>query len=324
MIKLIGLFFALTLFAQSGSVVAQDPVRVLPASQTEDTNAADRYRIGYQDAIEVQVFGQPQLSQRVRVNSNGTVNLFRLPEPLVAVCKTERELANDIADAYRKDYLRNPEVNVTTVEQLSQSFAVIGAVEKPANYFISKRPRLLELLAYAGGPSKDAGSTIMVARKGSSSNCQTVATPDENSEITVLSFKLRDVLENKADILMAPGDVVSVMKSDVVFVYGNVIKQGPVTMAEPITLLQAIASAEGLKPASAKDSVRIFRQKPGSLDREEFVYSLNDINKQKARDPFLEPNDIVAISEDKAKSIFNAIGKSLTQGVGTIFYRVTP
>ena len=143
MIKLIGLFFALVLFANPSSVVGQDPVRVIPAPQNEDINTADRYRIGYQDAIEVQVFGQPQLSQRVRVNSNGTVNLFRLPQPLVAVCKTERELANDIADAYRKDYLRNPEVNVTTVEQLSQSFAVIGAVEKPANYFISKRPRLL-------------------------------------------------------------------------------------------------------------------------------------------------------------------------------------
>lgn len=324
MIKLIGPFIALTLFIYLGSTSAQDSVRVVPASQTEDLNTSDRYRIGFQDAIEVQVFGQPQLSQRVRVNSNGTVNLFRLPQPLLAVCKTERELANDIADAYRKDYLRNPEVNVTTVEQLSQSFAVLGEVESPKNYFISKRPRLLELLAHAGGPTKDAGSTILVARKGSSSNCKPLATAEIEDEITVLSFKLRDVLENKSDLLMSPGDIVSVMKSDVVFVYGNVIKQGPVTMAEPITLLQAIASAEGLKPASAKDNVRIFRQKAGSLDREEFVYNLNDISKQKVRDPFLEPNDIIAVSEDKAKSILNAVGRSLTQGVGSIFYRVTP
>ena len=65
---------------------------------------------------------------------------------------------NDIADAYRKDYLKNPEVNVLVSEQRSQSFAVIGAVNKPANYIINRKVRLLELLAVAGGPSKEAGS----------------------------------------------------------------------------------------------------------------------------------------------------------------------
>ncbi|MGQ0541874.1 MAG: polysaccharide biosynthesis/export family protein [Blastocatellia bacterium] len=97
-------------------------------------SADERYRIGFQDALEVQVFGHPNLTQRVRVNSNGTVNLFRLALPIYAVCKTERQLADDIAEAYKKDYLRNPEVNVFAVEQFSQSFSDIGAVEKPGHY----------------------------------------------------------------------------------------------------------------------------------------------------------------------------------------------
>jgi polysaccharide export outer membrane protein len=319
--------FALFLFAAATGTavlgqVPPQPVPVTPVSLQNQASNDERYRIGFQDSIEIQVFGQPQLSQRVRVNANGTINLFRLPKPLTAVCRTERQLADDIAVAYEKDYLRNPEVNVTTVEQISQSVAVIQAVQKPGNYFLNRRVRLLELLALAGGPSDEAGSKILVARTGSTSNCEARQNPDETGELTLMDYKLRDVLENKVDLVMKPGDIVSVMKADVIFVYGNVNKQGQITMAEPITLTQALASAEGTKAATNKNAIRVFRQKAGSMERDEFVYDLGDINSRKIQDPYLEPNDIVAVSEDKAKSIMNAIGRSLTQGVGSVFYRI--
>jgi len=98
-------------------------------------------------------------------------------------------------------------------------------------------------------------------------------------------------------------------------------KQGQVVIKEPITLTQAIVSSEGLKPATKKDRVRILRQKPGSMEREEFVYDLNAIDKRKIEDPFLQPNDIVAVSEDRTKSILLGIKNSLTQGASSIFYR---
>ena len=294
-------------------------VQITPSS----LNGNERYRIGFQDTIEIQVFGQPKLTQRVTVNPNGTINLFRLPEPIVAVCKTERELSNTIATAYEKDYLRNPEVNVVVVEQKSQSFAVIGAVEKPGNYFINRKIRLLELLAQAGGPSKEAGSRIVVARTGSTSDCKLgTDTNPADEDLELLVFKMSDVLQAKSDLVMQPGDIVSVMDSDVIYVYGNVNKQGQIEIKEPITLTQAIATAEGLKPATQKDSVRVYQQKPGSMEREEFVYSLKDIEKRKVQDPFLEPNDIVAVAEDKVKSVFNSIKTSLTQGIPAIFYSI--
>ena len=121
---------------------------------------------------------------------------------------------------------------------------------------------------------------------------------------------------------MQPGDIVSVMDADVVFVYGNVNKQGQVKIKEPITLTQAIASSEGLKPAAKKGKIRVLRQRPGSTERDELIFDLDDIDKRKTPDPFLEPNDVVAISEDKTKSILNGIAKSLTSGVSTLFYRV--
>jgi len=289
----------------------------IPTSQNE------RYRIGYEDTLAIQIFRHPELTQKVNVNPNGTINLFRIDAPIVAVCKTERELADEIAAAYEKDYLRNPEVQVIAVEQKSQAFGVVGAVEKPGYYYINRRMRLIELLSFAGGPSKEAGSRLFVARAGSTSDCKTPSdNPASLDDIQVLDFRLKDVLEGKTSVVMQPGDVLSVLKADVVYVYGNVNKQGTVTITEPITLMQAIASAEGLKPATKKDNVRIIRQKPNSLEREEFVYNLNDIDKQKVNDPYLQPNDIVAVSEDKTRSILNSIKNSLTQGIPSLFYRI--
>ncbi len=307
----------------SPKIIGQTDVKTqtvsFPGAQARD----ERYRIGFQDTLDVQIFRHPELAQKVSVNSNGTINLFRIPKPIVAVCKTERELATDVAVAYEKDYLRNPEVNVVAIEQRSQAFAVIGAVEKPGSFFINRKVRLLELLAQAGGPSKEAGTRLLVARTGSTSNCKDSAVASPGSDdVALFDFKISEILEAKQNLVMQPGDIVSVLDADVVYVYGNVNKQGQVVIKEPITLTQAIASSEGLKPATKTNNVRILRQKPGSLERDEFVYDLSAIDKRKVQDPYLQPNDIVAVSEDKVKSILNGIKSSLTQGLPSIFYRV--
>ena len=302
-----------------GIVAAQSQ----PASLTGVPTKDQRYRIGYEDTLAIQIFRHPELNQRVNVNPNGTINLFRLDSPIVAVCKTERELADDIAEAYQKDYLRNPEVQVTAVEQKSQAFGVVGAVVKPGRFYINRRVSLLELLSFAEGPNKDAGSRIMVSRSGSTSNCKAPDDPTSTTDDqTLMSFRLKEILEGKATFLMQPGDVVFVPGADIIFVYGNVNKQGQIKITEPITLTQAIASSEGLKPATKRENVRVIRQRAGSLERDEFIYNLNEIDKRKVNDPYLEPNDIVAISEDKTKSILNAIKNSVTQGLPSLFYRI--
>lgn len=306
--------------AQS-TTVAQTSQKV-PAAFTSGDD--ERYRIGYQDTLDVHVFRHPDLDRRVTVNPNGTINLFRLDQPIMAVCKTVTELQADIEKAYEKDYLVNPQVSVIAVEQKSQAVAVIGAVQKPGSFYINRRIQLLELLAFAGGPDVEhVGSRILVARPGSTSNCKmNEPKTDDNGDLVLMSFSLRDVQEGKQTMWMRPGDVVSVLDADQVFVYGNVNKQGAVKMREPLTLTQAIVMAEGLKPATKMDNVRVIRQKPGSTEHVEIIYNFKEIAKGTKPDPFLEPNDIVAISEDKTQSIINHIGKSLTNGIPSIFYRM--
>lgn len=316
------LTFAVFVFAISTAAMAQavtaPPDNLIAGLQSGN----DRYRIGFQDILEIQIFQHPNLSQRVAVSPNGTIMLFRLDKPVVAVCKTERELAFEIADAYKASFIRDPQVNVVVAEQKSQSVAVIGAVEKPGTYFINRRYHLLEMLAMAGGPNKESGTRLLVARTGSTSQCRDKGDLTDGDQIAVMDFKIRDVQEGRQTLWMQPGDVVSLLKADVIYVYGNVNKQGTIEVREPITLTQAIVSAEGIKPTARKDKIRILRQIPGKGDRGEFVYDLTEIDKGKVKDPFLEPNDIVAVSEDRVKAILFGIANSIKSSVPSAVYRL--
>ncbi len=312
-------FTFLALFGVIGAI-AQTVVEPVKASTPPESLVAglagknDRYRIGFQDVLDIQVFNHSNLNKRVPVGPDGTIVLFRLERPIVAVCKTEFELAAELEEAYKKTKLRDPQVSVVVSEQKSQSVSVMGAVEKPGNQFITRKVHLLELLAMAGGPTKEAGTRLLVARAGSTSNCRGSDDP-ELAEVSVTSFKIREVQEGKRTFWIQPGDVVSVFEADIVYVYGNVKTQGTLRIREPITLMQAIASAEGLKSAAKRDKVRILRQKSDGSGRDELVFNLDQIDKGKVTDPFLEPNDIVAVSEDRTKAILFSFANSLKNAV---------
>ncbi|MBK9768223.1 MAG: polysaccharide biosynthesis/export family protein [Chloracidobacterium sp.] len=271
------------------AVFAQTPSAQTVAAVSADARD-DRYRIGYQDVLNIQVFRHPELGIEATVNPNGMIYLFRLEEPIVAVCKTERELARDIENAYKVKYLKNPQVNVIVRES---------------------------------GPNKESGTRVMVARTGSTSNCRM---PDSvvSDDVTVLGFKMREIQEGKRMLWMQPGDIVSVLDADMVYVYGNVIKPGEVKFREPITLRQAIASSQGLKPATDKSVVRVLRQIPDSIERKELIYNLSEIDKGRGSDPYLEPNDIVAVSKDSTKAILNGVVTTFTNGLPTILSRGIP
>ena len=322
-------FFSISLSVSfaAGIVFAQtsgESVAVIPnASTTASVPRNDRYRIGYQDIVSIQVDRHPDLNQTVPVRQNGTIELFRIEKPLVAVCKTELELASAITAAYKEKYLRNPSIRVSVTEQRSQPVMVLGFVEKPQTYYLNRRVHLLELLGMAGGPNKEAGTRMIVARQGSVSVCQEPESSVDNADtVSVSEFKVRDVLSGKRTFWIQPGDVVSVLDSDIIYVYGNVNKQGAFKTREPITLTQAIVSAEGLKGAAKKDKIRILRQKEGSFEREELIFDLGHIEKRKINDPILQPNDIVAVSEDKVKSILMGFVDSLKGTIPNAVYRL--
>ena len=121
---------------------------------------------------------------------------------------------------------------------------------------------------------------------------------------------------------MKPGDIVTVLDADIVYVYGNVNQQGPVKIRETITLTQALVSAEGLKPAAKKNNIRVLRQRPDSLERQELIFDLDQIDKGKIKDPLLEPNDIVAVSQDSTKAILFGLADVVKSTVPAMVYGI--
>jgi polysaccharide export outer membrane protein len=308
----------------SPTEIKPEPIQTSIADDTADNQFApkrqnEKYRIGFQDTIEIQVFRHPELSQVVNVSPDGTILMPRIDKPIYAVCKTERELGETIGTLY-KTYLRNPFVNVRAVEQRSQPFAVIGAVEKPGSFYLNRRIRLLELLAFAGGPKVEkAGSKIQVARIGNVSGCaESEDVQDGNTDIVFLSFKINDVTTGKDNPWMQPGDIVSILEAEEAYVVGNVVKPTKISLKETVTLTQAIAIGGGLAPEAKTSKVRIQRQEANGSLKSETIYDLKDIRDKKIADPILQANDIVDVPKDSVKSIRNTLIKTITGGFPTI------
>lgn len=299
---------------------------ILPAAEDQNpfkNQTNEKYRIGFQDTIEVQVYRHPELSQRVDVSPDGTIRLPQVNRPIIAVCKTERELSETVT-AYYRDYLKNPFVNVRAVEQRSQPFAVVGAVQKPGSFYLNRRIRLLELLAFAGGPDVDnAGSKIQIARVGNITGC---ADPEADAKETVepefVGYNLNDVLKGKTNPWMQPGDIVSVLIAEEAYVVGNVNKQTKIVLRDEKTLTQALAEAGGLNPTAKTDKVIIQRQEPGSNVKSELTFNLKDIRSQKIPDPKLQANDIVQVDTDKMKSFQKGFWNIIRGNIGTAIYRI--
>lgn len=127
---------------------------LLPAPDTTSASGAYEggtdYRIGAQDLLEVSVFGVDELTQEIRVNSNGQVSL-PLIGAVMAGGKTIPELETDIASKLSAGYLQNPQVSVFVKEFTSQRVTMGGAVKKPGIYPITGRTTLLQAVSMAEG-----------------------------------------------------------------------------------------------------------------------------------------------------------------------------
>lgn len=306
-----------------------------PPEQTTATNAAQPaattqpandsvYRIGPGDVLDIRVYNKPQLAREaVRVEGNGMIRMPLIETDIQAACKTESELAKDISTRYAK-YYKNLPVDVFIKEYHSKQVAIIGAVNDQSRFELQRRVRLLELLTYAKGPSPKAGQTINIVHGQMSSLCQTTEGEDLNK--TFSSYRLSDTLrgEPNANPFLNAGDVVTLPEADQVYVVGNVFTPITIALKEPVTLSSAIAMAGGLKQDTKKDKIRIVRQEPGSTTKKEIIVDLYAIEKRKAEDPVLEPNDIIDVPTSAGKSFLRSLFQGVVPSVGQLPVRVIP
>ena len=284
----------------------------------------DRYRIGAGDVLDIRIYNRPQLSREaVRVEGSGMIRMPLIESEIQAVCRTEGELAKEIATGYAK-YYKNLQVDVFIKEYHSKQVAIIGAVNEQSRFELQRRVRLLELLTYAKGPSTKAGQTINIVHSTTPSACK--PTDETDTAAAFSSYKLSDVLQGdpKANPYLETGDIVTLPEADQVYVVGNVFMPLTISLREPITLTRAIAMAGGLKQDTRKEKIRVLRQEPGTSVRKEITVDLYAIEKKRSEDLALAPNDIIDVPTSAGKSFLRSLIQGVVPGVGQLPVRVIP
>lgn len=262
-------------------------------------NSDERYRIGPGDLLDVRIFNKPQFSRdSVRVDNRGMIRMPLIEGDLRAACRTEGELAREIASNYLK-YLRNPQVEVFVKEYQSQLVSVLGAVKSPGRFQLQRRVRLLELITLVNGPTDLAGRSVQIVQSGYNSLCDQEGAEKANDGEAdgIISYKLSDTLLGKpeANPYMHSGDVITIPEAEQILIVGNVLKPSALPLKDPLTLTRAIALAGGTLPDTKSNKIRIIRQAPGSTAKTEIIADLKAIDTQKTTDIVMQANDIIEV-----------------------------
>jgi polysaccharide export outer membrane protein len=130
--------------------------------------------------------------------------------------------------------------------------------------------------------------------------------------------------DSALNVPVRPGDIVKVPRAGIVYVVGEVQKPGGFVLQnnENISVLQALALAEGPTHTSAISRARIIRTDPSTGDRTEIPMNLGKILSGKKPDAFLQPKDIVFVPNSAAKSVFYRGSEAALQtATGVAIYR---
>lgn len=256
-----------------------------PATATAPEAAPDMV-IGPGDLLEISVFGAPESVKQVRVSSEGTITYpfagtMKLSD--MTVRQAEAALAKKLADG---GYYNNPTVSVLVKEYATtQGVSVLGEVQKPGIYpFLGPR-QLFDAISAAGGLTPKAGKTVIISHRGHAAEAQTLPLNDDP----------------RNNVTVYPGDTISVSKAGIVYVVGNVRMPGGFVMENTdLSVLQAVALAQGILPDSAPNGSKIIRK--GTSGQQEIPVRLNDVLSSKLPDVKLMPDDILFVPSSPGKS----------------------
>lgn len=134
------------LLALSGTVPAQQP------------NGFDNsdYSLGTGDTIQITVHQESDLSMQILLNKNGQFSYPYLGI-ISALGKTTDQLALEIENGLRGDYLIEPSVSVSIVEY--RNFYIGGEVRNPGGYSYQPGLTIKQAIVIAGGETEWASSS---------------------------------------------------------------------------------------------------------------------------------------------------------------------
>ena len=123
----------------------------------------DSYRIAAGDTVRVTVYGHGDLSGEFEVGGDGRISL-PLIQRVDAAGYSASELAAEIEEQLRPDYLKDPKVSVEVIAY--RPVFVLGEVREPGSYPYSTGMTVVKAIALAGGYTyRGARNKIVLTRK---------------------------------------------------------------------------------------------------------------------------------------------------------------
>jgi polysaccharide export outer membrane protein len=302
-----------------------DPTVQLLAQANQATLSGYKdYKVGPEDLLDVDFFGQDDLRREVRVNGQGEVSLPLIGGVSVAGLSPQ-EIEGRLVQAYKDGkFIRNPQISVSVKEFRHQRVMVTGAVANPGSYEVIGPRTLLEMLGKAGGvidkPEMKAGDLIYVAR---AQNAPALAKPAKGTKERPsgpenIVIDLRRLLSGGAMELNIPiknGDVIYVPPAQMAFVLGAVKKPGQVPVRDNLTATQAVALTEGQDLVLSSNKITILRFDERG-ERIVLPVNLKSITAGEEPDPKLKANDIVFVHEAGWRRVFFDIRNFLPGSIG--------
>lgn len=142
----------------AGPVASQQPDSLAVAAR-----GSSSARIQPGDRIALRVWREPELSDTLTVDQNGTVVLPRLG-PFSLAQQTVGALQDSLRVRYA-EFLRNPSIEVTVLRRVG----VHGEVQEPRLYWVDVTMTLRDVIALAGGLTDIANVHTVTIVRGSTS-----------------------------------------------------------------------------------------------------------------------------------------------------------
>ncbi len=221
------------------------------ASPPPETEAASRIiQLGPGDSVNIQVYGQADMTTTAYVSDDGTIPV-PLAGPVQVAGLSPAEASLRIEKALKDGgFLVDPHVTLTVVLSRSQRVSVLGQVGKPGLYPIESNTTIFDLMAQAGGALDTASDVIFLLR------------PDAAGTVQRYPINLKGLGDAKNSIptqALHGGDSIFVPRAEQFYIYGEVTAPNKYRVEPDMTVIQAIARAGGVTPRGSERRVDIKR-----------------------------------------------------------------
>lgn len=240
--------------------------------------------------LKISVFGAADSDQEVRVDPDGSAMLNFIGSVHLGGLTTNEAQSLIAKKLEAGGFYAHPQVTVFAKEYATQGVSVLGEVQKPGVYPLLGSRRLFDVLSMAGGTSPKAGRLVSITHRDHPESPRTMTLSNDANEAA------------KINVDVFAGDTIVVSRAGVVYVVGDVHKPSGVVMdnGTDMTVLQAIAMAEGTNPTAKLNNAKLIRKGPNGPT--ETPLALRDMLASKAPDVRLQAEDIIFVPNSAAKS----------------------